>query len=152
LWERIALLVQRDLAQIGVDMSLEAVPIAAFGERLGRADFDTVLLEHVVGNGASRPFSFWHSASKYNAWGFRGPGVDGALADLRQASTDGDYREAFRQYQIRSLEEAPGVFLALAETARAVNQRFEVVAPLGSDILPTIADWRLADGARRGAN
>ena len=43
-------------------------------------------------------------------------------------------------------------FLALGEITRAVSKRFQVVAPAGSDILPTIADWRLAEDPERVAN
>lgn len=152
LWERMALLVQRDLAEIGVDMQLEAVPIRTFSDRLSRGDFDTVLLEHIVGNNASRPFSFWHSTGKQNAWGFQSPAVDRALDNLRHASNDAEYREAFNQFQHESLEDPPAIFLALPELARAVSKRFQVVAPGGSDILPTIGDWRLANNAERVAN
>jgi peptide/nickel transport system substrate-binding protein len=152
LWERLALLVQRDLAAIGVDMQLESVPIEVFRERLAAGDFDTVLLEQIVGNSASRPFGFWHSTSKQNAWGFQSPAVDRALDALRHASNDAEYREAFRQFQQQTLDDPPEIVLALGETTRAVSKRFEVVAPGGSDILPTIADWRLVEGAERAAN
>lgn len=152
LWERIALLVQKDLAEIGVDMQLESVPNEKFGERLLSGDFDAVLLEHIVGNSASRPFSFWYSTSRQNAWGFSSPAVDRALDDLRHAPTDTDYRNAFRQFQLQSLEDPPAIFLALPERTRAVSKRFQVVAPPNTDILPTIADWHLADGAARVAN
>lgn len=152
LWEHIALLVQRDLAEIGVDMQLESVPSEKFGQRLMKGDFDTVLLEHVVGNSASRPFSFWHSTSRRNVWGFQSPAIDRALDDLRHASTDGEYRDAFRAFQQQTLDDPPEIVLALGETARAVSKRFQVVAPGRSDILPTIANWRLADVTERVAN
>jgi peptide/nickel transport system substrate-binding protein len=152
LWERIALVVQRDLSDIGIDMELQSVPIAQFNQRLVAGDFDTVLLEIVVGNSASRPYTFWHGASKQNVWGYSSPTVDSALDTLRRASDEQEYRQAFRQFQLATGDDPPAVFLALSETTRAVSKRFEVVAPAGSDILPTIADWRLADGTRRGAN
>ena len=152
LWERLALLVQRDLARIGVDMQLESLPIREFSARLGSGNFDTVLLEQIVGNSASRPFSFWHSASRLNAWGFQSPAIDRALDDLRLATNDAEYREAFRQFQQQTLDDPPEIVLALGEISRAVSKRFEVVAPEGSDILPTIADWRLADTSAREAN
>jgi peptide/nickel transport system substrate-binding protein len=152
LWEHIALLVQRDLAQIGVDMQLESVPIRSFSQRLGTGDFDAVLLEHIVGNSASRPFSFWHSASRWNAWGFESPAIDRALDDLRHAANDTEYREAFRQFQQQTIDDPPEIVLALGETSRAVSKRFQVVAPGGSDILPTIADWRLTDPTERASN
>jgi peptide/nickel transport system substrate-binding protein len=152
LWERMALLVQRDLAQIGVDMRLESAPIKQFGARLASGDFDAVFLEHIVGNNASRPFSFWHSTSRQNTWGFRSPAVDQALDDLRHAGNDAEYRNSFKEYQLQMLNDPPAILLALPETARAVSNRFEVVAPPSSDILPTISNWHLASDRLRVGN
>lgn len=149
LWERIGLLVQRDLAEIGVDMRLEAVPADLFNQRIGKGDFDAVLLELIVGNTATRSFTFWHSQSGQNAWGYSNPALDLALDRMRRAEDDIRFREGFRSFQIESLDDAPAIFVALAETTRAVSRRFEVIAPAGSDILPTISDWRLAAGARQ---
>jgi ABC-type transport system substrate-binding protein len=143
LWERIALLSQRNLAEIGVDMALESVPIGEFNRRLATGNFDAVLLELIIGNSASRPFTFWHSQSTQNLWGYKSPEIDQALEGIRRASTDTEYREAFRTFQNEIQTDPPAVFLALGETSRAVSKRFQVVAPRGSDILPTISDWKL---------
>lgn len=151
LWERIALVVQRNLAEVGVDMSLESVPIGEFNRRLAAGNFDTVLLELIVGNSASRPFTFWHSQSTQNMWGYKSAEVDAALDSIRRAPTDNEYREAFRDFQNGILHDPPAIFLALGETSRAVSRRFQVSAAPATDILPTISDWKL--GTRvEGAN
>jgi len=144
LWERIALLMQRDLAQIGVDMEVESVPISEFNNRLATGDFDTVLLELIVGNSASRPFTFWHSESRQNMWGYNSQSVESALEQIRRAANEIEYRDGFRNFQRYMLDDPPAVFLALGETSRAVSTRFVVTAPPRSDILPTIADWQIA--------
>jgi peptide/nickel transport system substrate-binding protein len=146
LWERIGLLVQRNLSEIGIDMQLEAVPADQFSQRIGKGDFDAVLLELIVGNSASRPFFFWYSGSRLNAWGYKSPALDSALDGIRHAANDTEYRKAFRAFQVESIDDAPAIFLALGETSRAVSKRFEVIAPANTDILPTIGDWRLAGG------
>jgi peptide/nickel transport system substrate-binding protein len=145
LWERMALMVQRDLADIGVDMQLETVPFQEFNRRIAASDFDAVVLEFVVGNTASRPFTFWHSKGKQNVWGFKSPAIDHALDEIRRAPDETHYRTAFRQFQIEALDEAPAIFLALGETSRAVSRRFQVVTPPNSDILSSLADWIPAD-------
>jgi peptide/nickel transport system substrate-binding protein len=145
LWERIALIVQRDLAQIGVDMQIESVPFEEFNRRIASGNFDAVTLEFIVGNSPSRPYTFWYSQSKQNVWGYANPSMDQSLDRIRRASTESEYREAFRQFQAESLHDPPAIFLALSQTARAINRRFQVIAPPGSDILPTIADWRPND-------
>jgi peptide/nickel transport system substrate-binding protein len=152
LWERMALLVQRNLSEIGVDMQLESVPFSAFNERIAARNFDAVIVELVVGSRANRPYVFWHSQGQLNAWGFKNPLIDRDLDGIRRAPSDTAYRDAFREFQIDSLDSAPAIFLALGETARAVSKRFDVIAPAGGDIAPTIADWRLAENTTRATN
>jgi ABC-type transport system substrate-binding protein len=132
-------------------MQLEELPIAEFNRRLATSDFDTVLLEVVAGNTASRPFTFWHSRSGRNVWGYRSDAVDRALDLLRRAADENQYHAGFREFEIASLADPPAIFLALGETTRAVSKRFQVVAPPNTDILHTIADWR-ASGQIQATN
>ena len=152
LWERMALIVQRDLAEIGVAMEIESVPFEVFNQRIGSGDFDAVTIELIVGNTASRPFTFWSSHSSQNVWGYSNQSLDQALEDLRRAPNDAQYRDAFRRVQLQSLDDPPAIFLALGQITRAVSKRFEVVAPPNTDILPSIPDWRLAAPATRTTN
>jgi peptide/nickel transport system substrate-binding protein len=152
LWERMALIVQRDLAEIGVVMRIESVPFEVFNQRIGSGDFDAVTIELIVGNTASRPFTFWSSQSTQNVWGYRNADLDRALEDLRRASDDTAYRNAFRRVQEQALENPPAIFLALGQVTRAVSDRFDVVAPPNTDILPSIPDWRLATPNARTTN
>jgi peptide/nickel transport system substrate-binding protein len=151
-WERVALAVQRDLAEIGVDMEIAAVPFPEFNRRIAAHDFDAVFLEFVFGNSPSRPFTFWYSKSKQNSWGFEDEKADVALDGIRRAQNESEYRAAFRAFQVESLESAPAIFLAIGQTARAVNRRFTVVAAPNSDILHTIGDWRPANANPRMTN
>jgi peptide/nickel transport system substrate-binding protein len=148
LWERIGLMVQRDFAEVGVDMRLETVSVDEFNKRIGSGTYEAVLNEFVVGNNTTRPFTFWYSQSRRNLWGYRNPAMDSAFDRLRHAATDGEYRAAFRTFQLEGLDNPPAVFLALGEVSRAVSKRFQVVAQPGTDILLSIADWRLAEPAR----
>lgn len=152
LWERMGLLVQRNLAEIGVDMQLQALPVDEFNQRIGTGNFDAVLTEFVVGNSVSRSYFFWHSQGKLNYWGYRNPRMDSALDGIRRAPGESEYREAYRSFQTENIEDPPAIFLALGEITRAVSRRFEVVAPPGTDILPTIADWRPAPALPRTSN
>ena len=138
-----ALIAQRDLSQIGVDMQFESVSFAAFNDRLAKGDFDAAVMELVVGNSVSRPYFFWHSKGLLNAWGYSNDQIDTALDGLRRAGDEKQYRDAFRSLQLESLDDPPALFLALGEVARAVSERFQVVAQPGSDIIATIPDWRL---------
>ena len=141
LWERMALMAQRNLSHIGIDMELESLPFVAFNQRIAKRDFEAVMMEFVIGSSPSRLFTFWYSEGKRNAWGYKNARMDQALNGIRRAANDEEYRHAFRQFQIQAFDDPPAIVLALAENARAVSRRFRVVAPPGSDILPTIGDW-----------
>jgi ABC-type transport system substrate-binding protein len=143
LWEKIGLLVQRNFAAVGVDMTLQTLSVRDFNARIMRGDFDAVFSEFIVGNTPARPFTFWSSDSKFNVWGYKNAGVDLALDGIRRAAGDAEYRVAFSNFQTEIMQDPPAVFLALGQTSRAVSKRFRVAAPAGSDILPTIADWQL---------
>jgi len=152
LWEWLALMVQRDLAEIGVDMVLEAVPFDEFNRRIAEKDFDAVLLEMISGYSASRPFWFWHSSGLYNFSQYRNPSVDASLETIRRSRGEAEYRQGFLQFQQATFEDPPAIFLAWGETARAVSRRFEVVRAPSGDIRMTISDWTLAGQAPRASN
>jgi peptide/nickel transport system substrate-binding protein len=147
LWERLALFVQRDLADIGVDMALHSVPFDEFNRRLAARDFDAVLMEMVSGFSVSRPFFFWHSAGLSNFSGYSSPQTDAALEGIREARNESDYRDSFRRFQLAMFEDPPAIFLAWGESARAVSRRFSVVKAPGGDIRMSISDWKLASEA-----
>jgi ABC-type transport system substrate-binding protein len=154
LWERMALMLQRNLAQIGVDMQLETVPVDEFNRRTLAGDFDAVLADFSAGNGASRPYVFWYSTSKQNAFGYSDSLVDAAFDRLRQAPDDNVTKSAFHDLQAQLLSDPPGMFVAYGETTRAVNRhRFQPLTPPGGDPFRTIPEWRTADGpAARDTN
>ena len=79
------LIVQRDLARIGVDMQIESVPFEEFNRRIAAGDFDAVTLEFIFGNSPTRPYTFWYSTSKQNIWGYRNTAVDLSLDKIRQS-------------------------------------------------------------------
>jgi peptide/nickel transport system substrate-binding protein len=147
LWERLALIVQRDLADIGVDMKLEAVPVDTFNRRIAAGDFDVLLMEMVSGTSVNRPFSFWHSSGLHNFSGYRNAMVDSALEGIRRAVDDNQYKQEFHRFQQATFDDPPAIFLAWGETARAVSRRFDVVRAPGGDIRMTISDWKLAQRA-----
>jgi peptide/nickel transport system substrate-binding protein len=145
LWERMGLLVQRDLAKIGVDMQLETLSVTEFFSRIAAGNFDAILTEFVVGNSPSRPLTFWHSQSKRNVFGYTNPSMDSAFESMRRASNENEYRDGFRRFQIEGVENPPAIYLVLGEISRAVSKRIQVVAQPGNDILHTIADWQPAE-------
>jgi peptide/nickel transport system substrate-binding protein len=144
LWERMALIAQRNLSQIAVDMQLESLSLDEFNRRIATGNFDAVLMDLVVGNATSRPYFFWYSTSKQNPWGYHDELVDQALDRLRYAADDDATRSAFHDLQSEMLNDPPAILLAFGETTRAVGRRFQPVTPPGGDVFRTISEWRVA--------
>jgi ABC-type transport system substrate-binding protein len=142
LWERMALLVQKQLFDVGVDMQLESLPAEVFNKRVVQGDFDAVFLESIGGTSISKPFSFWYSQSPVNYFHYHNGATDEALDAIRGAPDDQTYRIAVRRLQQSMIADPPAIFLAWGQTARAVSRRFQVPNTPGSDILASVGSWQ----------
>ena len=147
-FERLALLIQRQLLAIDVDMRLEAVPISEFRTRAAGGKADAFLGEVVATPGLSFTYLFWHSSPQpMIRTGYSG--ADAVLDRVRTARTDDETRQAVRDLQRTMHEDPPAAFLYWGQASRAVSRRF--VLPPGDDldILRAVDRWRLVD--RRAA-
>jgi peptide/nickel transport system substrate-binding protein len=144
--ERIALVVQRQLQAVGIDVVLEALPVDQALERVQAGNFDVFLADAAIGGTLFRTYRFWHSGGAFN-WGhFKSGSVDSALDTVRHAANDDEYKAGVAAFQRAIIDDPPAIFLAWSERARAVSTRFEVPAEPGRDILSTLRLWRpLAD-------
>jgi ABC-type transport system substrate-binding protein len=144
--ERIALMLQRQLYERGVDMQLEPVTLPQMQQRMNSGDFDAVLIEF-LGRTPAWLYAFWHSPSATTPAFLRNgySAADAALESLQSAQTDGQVRDAItRVYQVL-YDDPPAIFIAWPEVSRAVSTDFEVLAPLESDIMGTnLRLWRPA--------
>ena len=139
-YEHMALLLQRNLADVGVDMRIEAASVDTYASRAISGDYDAVLLDLSAGPGLIRLYSTWHSSSGLN-FGYRS--ADAALEALRLAPDEATMRQAAANVQRVLFGDPPGIFLCWTETARALSRRFEspTVEP-GYDVLGTLWRWR----------
>lgn len=143
--ERMALMLQRQLQSVGVDLRLESLPLDEFGRRIANADYDILLTEAIAGPSLIRPYLFWHSKGPYNYGGFNSPEVDAALDSIRRAENDDGYRAGVERFQQAVASDPPAIFLTWSERARAVSTAFDVpVEANGRDILSSIHLWRPA--------
>jgi ABC-type transport system substrate-binding protein len=139
--ERIALDVQKQLYDIGVDMRLEGVAYTEFNERVAGGDYDSALLWWHTGRALPR-LHFWHSSQRPGA--AASGGTDEALDLLRYAGSADALLHAASRLQRSLYEDPPAIFLATRQGARAVRRRFEVPKGTDRDIFPTIWQWRPA--------
>ena len=145
--ERVALIVQRQLTEIGVDMRLESVPLPEFNQRVAASPPDAVMTELISGHGLNITYMVWHSTAGAPFLKTRYRGADGALDRYRDARTDAEARAAVSGIQRAMREDPPGIFLYWSETTRAVSRRFIVPRVQDRDIFSTVAQWRAAPPA-----
>lgn len=150
-WERMALNVQKQLYDIGVDMQLQVLSAEEFNRRLRTGEFDAAMIEMRSGPFLSRPYAFWRwggERTAYNVFGYRSAAADRWFDAIRLAPTDAEYRVGAGQLQRTLLEDPPALFLAWTQRTRAVNRRFNVHVDTSRDPMPNILHWTVNDGNR----
>jgi peptide/nickel transport system substrate-binding protein len=152
--ERLALVLQRQLQVIGVDLELELVSLEQFAARVvsGRGDFDAVIVDAQQGPNIARPYLFWHSGAPTNFAHYNNKQVDDSLDSIRHATDDAAYKAGVAAFQGAMIDDPPAVFLVWRERARAVSRRFVVPPDPNNDVLLSIRLWRPADSKVASTN
>ena len=144
-WERIALEVQRDLFDVGVDMQFKVVPVEDFGRLLSEGNFDATLLDLISGPSPGRGYIFWRSARKgrgtYNVFNYENPQAEHLFDTLRASTNDAAVRTATRRLQRVMLDDPPALFIAWNERARAIRREFVIPDDAGPDLMWTLWQW-----------
>ena len=144
LQERLALEVQKQLYDVGVDMQFDVIPIREFETRLREGKFQAVLLDLNSGPTLARPYVFWGSTQNFkgfNIFGYENPEVEELFRVLHTSTNEATVRSATYRLQRALINDPPALFLVWNERARAVNGRFHVVEEPGRDPLHTIWQW-----------
>ncbi len=146
--ERVALEVQKQLYNVGVDMQFEVVPAKEFGARIQQGRFDAILIDMVSGPTVGRSFIFWRSARHFqglNVFGYENVEAERLFDVLRTSTNEIAIQSAFTRFQEILLDDPPALFLAWNERSRAVRRDFEIVQdPVRdpADPVYTITRWR----------
>ncbi len=146
-FERIGLLLQRQLAAVGIDLVLEGLKSGEMRDRLKNGDFESYLFQLTSGRDFNWTYRFWHSPK-----GALGPvmqntgytGADSVLDRLRRARYDDDIRIAVGDLRQRFYDDVPAVFLAWTRMTRAVDGGFDIGERSDPEILAKMWEWRLA--------
>jgi peptide/nickel transport system substrate-binding protein len=146
MFERIALVVQKQLFQIGIDAEMVPVTLDEIQTRHATGDFEAFLISMVSGRSLDWVYWFWRSSSATGT-GIARPGytaADVVLDRLRVAQSDDDTRMALADLQRILYEDPPAAFLVRPDTARAVDESFVVPEDeKGRDIFTTnIWQWK----------
>jgi peptide/nickel transport system substrate-binding protein len=146
-FERIALLLQRQLGDVGINLILEGIDDETLQVRVATGEFDTYLYQLTSGKSFDWTYRFWHSgvegAAAYQDSGYRG--VDAVLDRLRVVRPDAEVRAAVADLRERFYQDVPAAFLAWPETTRAINAGFDVGDRSDPDFFANMWKWRRAE-------
>ena len=141
-FERVALVVKRQLEGIGVEMDLQEVSADEAFKALGSKSFEAVLLDVVGGPSFFRAYEWWHSRGSLNPGTLGNAEMDAVLDRARHATSDAEYKREILNFERYVADNPPAIFLAWGERARAVSDRFLVSAEAGRDVLTTLRLWK----------
>jgi ABC-type transport system substrate-binding protein len=153
LFERIALVVQKQLFDIGIDVEMVPVSMAEIRTRHASGDFEAILVQMASTRSLDWVYRFWRSPQP-GAPGFRSgyTAADGILDRLRAAQTEDETRIGVADLQRILYDDPPAAFLVRPETARVVDESFVVpVEEKARDILGNLWQWRPATAPVRRA-
>lgn len=150
LYERIALMVQRQLFDIGVEVIIELAGMNTLGPRAGSGDFDAFLISANASKSLDFTYRFWHSGLpaplKMQNSGYSG--ADAVLDQLRRGTSDDDRRAAVAALARTFHDDAPAAFIAWLEITRAVDARWSMGDDNVQDPFASIWQWRMSSQRR----
>jgi peptide/nickel transport system substrate-binding protein len=145
-FEDIALSVQKQLYDIGVDMQIESVPVNVFNQRAGAGDFQALISDMVSGPTLNRPYIWWRSdrgsKSPYSVFGFDNPTAEKTFQQLFSANNEALIRSTLRNLQQTFIDDPPAIFLVWQKRTRAIRASFHAVQEPGRDPLYTLWQWK----------
>ena len=130
--ENSAVLIQRRLKDVGIEVKIRAIEWASFISRfIKTGDFDVVLLGWGLGLDPDQ-YSIWHSSQqggdKFNFINYSNPKVD-ALLQQGRTELDPDKRQViYHAFAKELLEDSPIVYLSAGYGLSAIHKRVKGIA------------------------
>ena len=140
-WEKVALEVQRDLFNVGVDMQFKVVNLSEFSTRMSSGDFEAVFVSMSSGPTPSRPYVWWRSARRFkgkNIFGYENEEAERQFEVLLRSTNEAAIRSASSALQRVFHEDPPALFIAWDKRARAISRRFN----WPTDVDPMFFLWK----------
>jgi ABC-type transport system substrate-binding protein len=145
--ERVALEVQKQLYNVGVNMQFEVVSTKDFDSRIRQGQFEAILIDMISGPTVGRSYFFWRSAKRFpgalNVFGYENAEAERIFDILRTSTNEVAIRSAFLRFQQVLLDDPPALFLAWNERSRAVRRDFQIEQdPVRDPADPIYSIWR----------
>jgi peptide/nickel transport system substrate-binding protein len=149
---RIAVLIQEQLRQAGIDMKIEQMDYSAFSERQADRKFDAALAGWHLGSSPGSERDTWSSdAAKkggLNYGGYSNPSFDVLLDSALATSSLPDAREYFRRANQIIVDDAPAVWLYEPKTVLAIDNRIKTTPMRPNAWWLDIAGWSIPEDER----
>jgi peptide/nickel transport system substrate-binding protein len=141
-FERVALVLQKQLYDVGVDMRVEPVDFRQLLERFSSGKFDAVFTEAISGRSLTWLYRQWRS-NPTHALGQLDSGytaADATLDRLRETLKESEIKRLVGDLQRVFYEDPPAIFVAWPQTSRAVSADLTVPYEPNADVIGRI--WR----------
>jgi peptide/nickel transport system substrate-binding protein len=160
-YEKMALVLQKQLHSIGVEMDIQVLPLRELVARTTSGQFDAFLLEQSSGRSLAWTYMAFHSKTAPVFAGTGYSAADTVLERLRSTTNDNDTRAGVGDLQQVFYDDPPAIFLAWPKVARAVSTRFEIPPDprepgregqdregQGRDVMSVLWQWRPVDAKK----
>lgn len=145
-FDRPAVLLQKQLADVGIEMKLVPLTQKELVPRLAGGNFDAFLFE-MAGRSLSWVYEFWRShEGMFTNSGYKS--ADAVLDRIRSSRTEDEVKAGVAELERVMHDDPPAAFLAWQATSRAVSTKFDVAPEEDRDILTNIWQWRPAGAAK----
>ncbi|HEY9267869.1 MAG TPA: peptide-binding protein [Methylotenera sp.] len=153
--EKSAVLIQRRLKDVGIDVKIRAIEWASFISRfIKTGDFDVVVLGWGLGLDPDQ-FNIWHSSQQapgqFNFIGYHNPAVDKLLEQGRLELNPDKRMEIYHEFARTLLEDSPIIYLSAGYGLTAIHKRVKGIddpaPPAG--IGHNSQDWYIPQPLRR---
>ncbi len=153
--EKSAVLIQRRLKEVGIDVRIRAIEWASFISRfIKTGDFDVVVLGWSLGLDPDQ-YNIWHSSQQapgqFNFIGYNNPAVDKLLEQGRLELNPDKRMKIYHEFARVLLEDSPIVYLSAGYGLTAIHKRVKGIdnpaPPAG--IGWNSYDWYIPEPLRR---
>ncbi len=130
--EKSAVIIQRRLKEIGIEVRIRAIEWASFISRfINTGDFDVVILGWGLGLDPDQ-YNIWHSSQQapgqFNFVGYHNPKVDELLEKGRTEMNPDRRMAIYHDFAKELLEDSPIVYLSAGYGLTAIHKRIQGVA------------------------
>ncbi len=148
--EQIATILQENLKEVGIQMTIRRLEWAVFIQKIQSRDFDACTLGWSL-SWETDPYQIWHSSQirgGSNFVGFKNDEVDKIIEEARREFNSLKRRKLYHRLHEILHEEQPYTFLFTTKALVAVHRRFENVEVYPMGLNPK--EWRLSRSYYQG--